>query len=809
MKYILGVLFIFFFSCQHNESSIERAGELVSFSDLTMNEKAGQSRGDFWKKQRRGTNLFDELNPFSEEDVREKFKEIKRQNLDFVRLTPSKWKSFKPGSVKGDFLIGAEGGYKGLYMPDLKRLIRVLDIAQEERVKVLLVFLNIPGRRWRQHTKNLVQVRKIWKSFEAQELAIDFFEDVIAQIGQHKALVGINPMNEPQPEQTGVKYSGETKKTYLSWYEKIKGTPQDINLFYKKVVEKIRHWSRDLPIILEASDMGGSFGFHILEPQNDPHLYYSFHMYEPFRYTFKRVDASYPGFIPYPRNKQWGESWNKKKLESTMVASIKEWQKKNRVPSDRIIVGEFGVHRDARGSVNYMRDLVSLFEENKWHHAYYSFHEDNWKVMFKLHNKVAERPMNYDLGTGKPHELYYKALEKNMPPNYRLMPESPFRKFLSPISSKKPPVLGWNSWNWFGKKGISEKVVEEVILAMKKQGFQEAGYTHIVVDGGWRDKALGPKGDLVLEPTRFPKGMKHLSDLAHKNGFKFGLHIVPGTHDCGNDPVGSFGKEELHIKQLIDWDVDFIKLDACVYKGSTDWPDRLLEKTVKKWKKLLKQFSTKKITLSVNAMSPQDWYPDLSQSGRTTEDLKPKVFGGASFDSPHTGAFLSIMDVAEANNRAQALAGHGYWNDADMLMVSDPSLTQKEMKTHFSLWALMTAPLFLGNDPRNLSNFDRDLILNKEIIAINQDTTEQGYRIKQEGGLEYWRKRLQNGSSALLVLNRGKKAQNFSIDQRMALIPVDFTVEDLFSKKTSKPMKTYKGKIAGGQSLFFKVSLPN
>lgn len=805
MKYLFGAFFIFLFSCQHSENSTRQTAEEPSCRTLALDEDKEDLRGNFWKKQRQGTNLFDELNPFSEEAVREKFKEIRRQNLTFVRLTPSKWKSLKPGSAKGDFLIGPVGTYKGLYKPDLERLKIVLDIAHEERIKVLLVFLNIPGRRWRQHTKNLVQVRKIWESFKDQEESLHFFGHIASHLGQHKALIGINPLNEPQPEQTGIKYSGETKKTYLSWYEKVKGTPQDINLFYRKVVTKIRHWSRDLPIILEASDMGGSFGFHILESQKDPHLYYSFHMYEPFRYTFKRVEATYPGFVPYPRNKQWGEDWNKKKLEETMVKTVKEWQKKNKLSSNHIIVGEFGIHRDAKGALNYIKDLVQIFEENKWHHAYYSFHEDNWKVMFKLHKKAAKRPMNYDLGTGEPHELYDKALENKIQPNYRLMPQSPFKKILSPPSSKKAPTMGWNSWNWFGKKGISEKVVEDVILAMKKQGLQEAGYNHIILDGGWRDKTLDPKGQLQPEPTHFPKGMKHLADFAHKNGFKFGLHIVPGTHDCGNDPVGSFGKEELHIKQLVNWGVDFIKLDACVYKGSSDWPDGLLEKTTKKWKDILEKSSKKEVILSVNGMSPQDWYPELCQLGRTTEDIKPKIFGGASFDSLHTGSFLSIMDVAESNNKSQALSGHGYWNDADMLVVSDPSLTQEEMKTHFSLWALMTSPLILGNDPRNLSNFDKDLILNKEIIAINQDTTEQGYRIKQEASLEYWRKRLQDGSSALLILNRGKKTLDFSFDQRMVLIPVDFTVENLFSKQTSKATKIYKGKIKGERSLFFKI----
>jgi hypothetical protein len=54
--------------------------------------------------------------------------------------------------------------------------------------------------------------------------------------------------------------------------------------------------------------------------------------------------------------------------------------------------------------------------------------------------------------------------------------------------------MGWNSWNWHGKKDITEAIVRETIDAMVSTGLRDAGYRYVVVDGGWRDTKLGPKG---------------------------------------------------------------------------------------------------------------------------------------------------------------------------------------------------------------------------------------------------------------------------------------------------------------------------
>lgn len=324
------------------------------------------------------------------------------------------------------------------------------------------------------------------------------------------------------------------------------------------------------------------------------------------------------------------------------------------------------------------------------------------------------------------------------------------------------PPMGWNSWNWFGKKRINEKIVLDVIDAIHNKGLQEAGYTYVVVDGGWRDTKLGTEGELLPNPDKFPHGMKLLADYAHSKGLKFGLHTVPGTHDCIGDKVGGFGHEEVQLKQFIDWGIDFIKLDLCRFSGG--WNERLIKETYLKWNSLIKK-SGANIILSISAYKFRDWYREVGQMGRTTEDIST-IAGGMSgcsavFDDlipeeKNAWGLLSVMQIAEENNKWARYAGPGYWNDPDMLVTGEQGLSIEEQKAHFALWCIMSAPLMLGNDPRNITQEEMNIILNKDCIMVDQDSTEQGRRIKVNGKTETWAKQLQNNKMAVLLLNRNK-----------------------------------------------------
>ncbi len=97
----------------------------------------------------------------------------------------------------------------------------------------------------------------------------------------------------------------------------------------------------------------------------------------------------------------------------------------------------------------------------------------------------------------------------------------------------------------------------------------------------------------MAHPVKFSNGIKPLADYAHSKGLKIGLHTVPGTQDCGGDTVGSYGHEEIHIQQFVDWDIDFIKLDK--FKFRDCWDENTLKDTYFKWSNILKEKSKRNI----------------------------------------------------------------------------------------------------------------------------------------------------------------------------------------------------------------------
>tara|TARA_R110002050_G_scaffold166886_1_gene297447 strand:+ start:6874 stop:8103 length:1230 start_codon:yes stop_codon:yes gene_type:complete len=356
------------------------------------------------------------------------------------------------------------------------------------------------------------------------------------------------------------------------------------------------------------------------------------------------------------------------------------------------------------------------------------------------------------------------------------------------------PPMGWNSWNWFGKSEINEQNMRECIDAIVDQGLLEAGYNYFVVDGGWRDNKLGANGELLAHPIKFPSGMKALADYAHSKGLKFGLHTVPGTHDCGGDPVGGFNKEEIHVKQFVDWGLDFVKVDLCrqtedpcvaCEKTKNGWSEETIKNTYIKWSQLLKN-SERDILFSISAYRFRDWYPEYCNMARSTQDIKSRISKGAVFNSEarENKGLLTVMAIADFNNLSANAAGDGFWNDPDMLATGEQGLNFEEQKSHFALWCIMSAPLIIGNDPRKMTAEEKSIVLNKQAIEINQDPTEQGKRVKKEGDIEIWQKQMNNGQNALLILNSNSqdiKDYNLKLSEFGKTFKKKKNITDVFS----------------------------
>ncbi|MFW5710231.1 MAG: glycoside hydrolase family 27 protein, partial [Bacteroidota bacterium] len=124
----------------------------------------------------------------------------------------------------------------------------------------------------------------------------------------------------------------------------------------------------------------------------------------------------------------------------------------------------------------------------------------------------------------------------------------------------------------------------------------------------------------------------------------------------------------------------------------------------------------------------------------------------------------------------------GHWNDPDMLEVGNEALTEAESRAHFSLWCLMAAPLMAGNDLRSMDETTREILTNKEVIAVNQDPLgKQGkLRVTYDGGdLEVYRKILEDGQ-AYLFFNRSDEPYELDLTWAMLEVEENYRIRDLW-----------------------------
>jgi len=322
----------------------------------------------FWDKQQKGANFFNAV------PTREWFEAAAASNIKLVRLTYEKWKG-----AERDFLIGNVDDYKGIVEADLQKLVSVLDIADSLDIKIVVTPISLPGARWAQ-SNNRVKDGRLWKDFKYHEQTCRFWHDFAQRLKDHPAVVGYNIQNEPHPEIFNGKNSF-WKNDLPEWYETIKGTPADLNLFYRNVIAAIRQVDNKTPIVVSPGLYATPWTFNYLEKIDDPNVVYSFHVYEPYQFTTFRLNDGkykYPGKVPVDNDPPLEFDMNK----TTMAGYLKpvsDWARQNNVTSNRIWAGEFGCSRKVEGAEKYLSDLIEIFNENGWHWAFYSYREDVWE----------------------------------------------------------------------------------------------------------------------------------------------------------------------------------------------------------------------------------------------------------------------------------------------------------------------------------------------------------------------------------------------------------------------------------------------
>ena len=372
---------------------------LAVFTFLWVSISAqGNQKLEYWNTQRKGANFFNDV------ETKQRFLEAKTAGIEVVRLVFNKWQSAIPSGIQGDFLLGPKGKFKGLVEEDPKKLLQALDWAEEAGIKVVITNLSLPGLRWIQQNQG-VRDNRLWQDFKYHRQAAEFWQLLAKQLKHHPAVVGYNLLNEPQPEFANPVFKDWFTGDYSAWYQSVKDSPQDLNLFHATVARSIRSVDDKTPIIVDSGFYSTPWAFKVLDPLPVKHVLYSFHMYEPYSFTsFRNRDEFENQKFFYPGAATIGESepppvleWNKQAL-FIFLEPVRKWQQKHHISSKRVFVSEFGVFRSNQGADRYLKDLIAILQQHGWHWAFYSYREDSWAGMdYELGQKKLSAGLKYPL----------------------------------------------------------------------------------------------------------------------------------------------------------------------------------------------------------------------------------------------------------------------------------------------------------------------------------------------------------------------------------------------------------------------------
>ncbi|MGE4585918.1 MAG: glycoside hydrolase family 27 protein [Mangrovibacterium sp.] len=352
------------------------------------------------------------------------------------------------------------------------------------------------------------------------------------------------------------------------------------------------------------------------------------------------------------------------------------------------------------------------------------------------------------------------------------------------------PPMGWNSWNKFGCN-INEKLIREMAYRLVESGMRDAGYEYLVIDDCWQT-GRDSLGNILADPEKFPSGMKALGDYIHSLGLKFGIYSCAGSKTCQGRP-GSRGYQFQDARTYASWGVDYLKYDWCFNEGQDP------QAAYKTMSDALKA-SGRPIVFSIcewGESKPWTWGEGTGHLWRTTADIRD------CFRCEFDWGGLGVLDIIDRQAELWPYAGPGHWNDPDMLEVGNGGMTSWEYKTHFSMWAMLAAPLMAGNDLSRMDEQTLTILLNADVIAVDQDSLGmQARKFMDMGEHEIWARPLGGSQAAVCFLNRTNqpwelnhnwKKQTMYFLSEIKLNRQIYTVYDLWNHRdignTEEPLK--------------------
>jgi alpha-galactosidase len=132
--------------------------------------------------------------------------------------------------------------------------------------------------------------------------------------------------------------------------------------------------------------------------------------------------------------------------------------------------------------------------------------------------------------------------------------------------------------------------------------------------------------------------------------------------------------------------------------------------------------------------------------------------------------------------------------------------TDIEYQSQMSLWSMMSAPLIATNDLTAMNDATRRILLNKEVIAINQDAAgKQAARIESNDAWEVFLKPLQNGDMAIAVLNKSESVQDFNLSLAALKVEGLYEIRDVWEHAVVGKKNKWSGKVQPHETKLFRL----
>jgi alpha-galactosidase len=332
------------------------------------------------------------------------------------------------------------------------------------------------------------------------------------------------------------------------------------------------------------------------------------------------------------------------------------------------------------------------------------------------------------------------------------------------------PPMGWSSGGKIGCT-VDEGLVKQTADALVTSGLRDAGYGYVIVDDCWQSSRAAD-GSIVIDP-KFPGGLKGLADYVHGKQLKLGVGSSRAATTCGGRP-GSQDHATADAQTYASAGVDYVKLDNCNGTAADD-----VRRT---------QFTAMGTALAAKSI-PLGIYP--YPAGVDIETFQQwmattgQVFRNAGSISD---TFASVVSNVDSNADGVAYTRAGSWNDPGLLETGNGGMSDTEYRSQMTLWAIMAAPLIVGNDLTKATPATLDILSNREVIAVDQDPLAvSGFRVgpggAYGGGIEVWSKPLSEcGTRAVALFNRNAAATDIAVSwAQIGLAPGAATVRDVWA----------------------------